>query len=186
MTNTDIKTVTVHPERVLSLALDKPATDFTPDDRADSYYREMDAATALPQPQAVAAFLRPLVAPEVAPPAPPAGPPPRWMSKRPAALRVFGQALRQHHVDLAAYAAFARPVLFTFGSLTNPRWRVMRDRLQAYLPTFTPQEFEGLHHLNPSHQAEPARTAALLMNFWRAAPSPDSFEARIGERLWSP
>jgi hypothetical protein len=42
----------------------------------------------------------------------------------------------------------------------------MRDRLQAYFPAFTSQEFEGLHHLNTSHQAEPDRTAKILMNFW--------------------
>jgi pimeloyl-ACP methyl ester carboxylesterase len=169
---------TAHPERVLSLALDEPTTDFTPADRADPCYQEMDAATALPPSESVAAFLRLLAGPGVVPPAPPAGPPPEWMSKRPAALRVLAPALRQHHVDPADYAAFERPVLFTFGSLTNPRWRVMRDRLQAYFPAFTSQQFEGLHHLNTSHQAEPDRTAALLMNFWRAPRSPDSSEAR--------
>jgi pimeloyl-ACP methyl ester carboxylesterase len=163
---------TAHPQRVLSLALDEPATDFTPADRADPAYQEIDATTALPAPASVAAFMRLQVAPGVAPPAPPDGPPPKWMANRPAALPVGAQALRQHHVDPAAYAAFTQPVLFTFGSLTNPRWRVMRDRLQDYFPAFTSQEFEGLHHLNTSHQAEPDRTAKILMNFWHTPPSP--------------
>lgn len=161
--------VAAHPERVLSLAVDEPATDFTPEDLADPYWREIDAAAALPGPAALAAFLRLQVAPGVEPPAPPAGPPPPWMSRRPAAIRVFGQVLRQHQVDPGAYAAYPRPVLFTFGSLTHPRWRVMRDRLQACFPAFRSEEFAGLHHLNTSHQAEPDRTAALLTSFWENA-----------------
>jgi pimeloyl-ACP methyl ester carboxylesterase len=174
--------MTAHPERVLSLALDEPATDFTSADRADPCYQEMDAATALPAPASIAAFMRLMVAPGVAPPAPPDGPPPKWMSKRPAAMRVLAQALRQHHVDPAAYPAFPRPVLFTFGSLTHPRWRAMRDRLQASFPAFTSQEFEGLHHLHTSHQAVPDRTAKILMKFWRTQGSPASAGAPAGER----
>ena len=153
-------------QRVLSLALNEPATDFTPADRADPGSQEIDATTALPAPASVAAFMRAVVAPGVTPPARPDGPPPPWMANRPAALPALAQALRQYRLDPAAYAAFTRPVLFTFGSLTNPRWRAMRDRLQAYFPAFTSQEFEGLHHLNTSHQAEPDRTVKILMNFW--------------------
>ena len=158
-----------HPQRVLSLALNEPATDFTPADRADPGSQEIDATTALPAPASVAAFMRAMVAPGVTPPAPPDGPPPPWMANRPAALPALAQALRQYRLDPAAYAAFTRPVLFTFGSLTNPRWRAMRDRLQGYFPAFTSQEFEGLHHLNTSHQAEPDRTAKILMNFWHTS-----------------
>jgi hypothetical protein len=97
-------------------------------------------------------------------------------------MRVLAQALRQHHVDPAAYPAFPRPVLFTFGSLTHPRWRAMRDRLQASFPAFTSQEFEGLHHLHTSHQAVPDRTAKILMKFWRTQGSPASAGAPAGER----
>lgn len=161
--------VAAHPERVLSLAVDEPATDFTPDDLADPYYQEIDAAAALPEPASLAAFMRLQVGPGVELPAPPAGPPPPWMATRPAAVRVFGQVVRQHQVDPAAYAAFPRPVLFTFGSLTHPRWRVMRDRLQDCFPVFRSEEFAGLHHLSTSHQAEPDRTAALLRSFWESA-----------------
>jgi hypothetical protein len=42
----------------------------------------------------------------------------------------------------------------------------MRDRLARRFPEFTSVEFEGIHHLNTSHMAEPARTAALLTDFW--------------------
>jgi pimeloyl-ACP methyl ester carboxylesterase len=58
---------TVHPHRVLSLALDEPATDFTPADRADPAYQEIDKAANLPAPASVAAFLCAVVAPGVTP-----------------------------------------------------------------------------------------------------------------------
>ncbi len=158
-----------HRERVLSLAVDEPATDFTSADLSDPYYDEIDEAARLPQPESVAAFLRLQVAPGVALPPPPDGPPPPWMSQRPAGLRVFAEAIRRHHLEPAEYAEFDQPVLFTLGSLTHPRWRTMRDRLQRCFPNFAPEEFSGLHHLNTSHQAEPDRTAALLSDFWARA-----------------
>jgi pimeloyl-ACP methyl ester carboxylesterase len=157
------------PGRVLSLALDEPASDFTPADRDDPRYQEIDATVDLPEPEAIPAFMRLVAGPGAALPTPPPGPPSAWMLKRPTGLRVFSRALRQHQIDPAAYAAFRQPVLYTFGSGTNPRWRAMRDRLQTYFPDFASEEFEGLHHLNTSHQAEPERTAALLVTFWRRA-----------------
>jgi pimeloyl-ACP methyl ester carboxylesterase len=161
--------VATHPDRVLSLAVDEPASDFTQADQTDPYWKEIDAAQALPGPASVAAFLRLQVAPGVELPPPPAGQPPPWMAKRPAGIAAFATALRHHHADPVDYAAFDGPVLFTFGSLTHPRWRTMRDRLQRMFPDFTSEEFDGLHHLNTSHQAEPARTAALLTQLWDRA-----------------
>jgi pimeloyl-ACP methyl ester carboxylesterase len=61
------------PQRVLSLALDEPATDFTPAGRADPARQQMDAPAALPAPESVAAFMRRVVAPGVTPPTPPGG-----------------------------------------------------------------------------------------------------------------
>lgn len=158
-----------HPERLRSVAIDEPATDFTQADQADPYWKEVDAAAALPGPQAVGAFLRLQVAQGVEVPPPPSGPPPPWLAKRPLGMRTFANALRRHHVELSSYSGFRAPVLFTFGSLTHPRWRAMRDRLQALFPDFTSEEFAGLHHLNTSHQAQPDRTAELLTKFWSRA-----------------
>ncbi|GAC1529510.1 MAG: hypothetical protein NVS3B12_02900 [Acidimicrobiales bacterium] len=161
--------VAAHPDRVLSLAIDEPASDFTEADRADPYWKEIDAAQTVPGPAFVAAFLRLQVAPGVELPPLPAGEPPPWMARRPAGIAAFATALRHHHVDPVHYAEFQGPVFFTFGSLTHPRWRTMRDRLGTLFPDFTSEEFEGLHHLNTSHQAEPARTAALLTQLWDRA-----------------
>lgn len=161
--------VVAHPTRVLSLTVDEPASDFTPADQADPYWREIDEATKLPGAQSVAAFLKLQVAAGVELPPPPSGDPPPWMSKRPAGMAALVSALRDHRVDPNRYAEFERPVLYTFGSLTHPRWRAMRDRLQGWFRDFSSEEFEGLHHLNTSHQAEPARTAGLLTRLWSRA-----------------
>jgi hypothetical protein len=45
----------------------------------------------------------------------------------------------------------------------------MQTRLAGWFPDFTGEVFEGLHHLNTSHQAEPDRVAATLVPFWEGA-----------------
>ena len=65
------------------------------------------------------------------------------------------------------YRAFEKPVLYTWGSLTHPRWRSMEQRLSNLFPNFSSEMFEGLHHLNTCHTAEPARVAARLSAFWQ-------------------
>ena len=157
------------PERLLSLAVDEPATDFTVEDHADPYWGEIAAARALPVPEAMTAFLRLQLSPGVELPPRPPGPPPPWMAKRAAGISVFPTAVERHRVDPSRYRAFGAPVLFTHGSLSHPRWMAMRDRLSGWFPDFRSVLFEGLHHLNTSHQAEPARTAALLRELWSRA-----------------
>jgi pimeloyl-ACP methyl ester carboxylesterase len=158
-----------HPERLLSLAVDEPATDFSEEDRSDPYFDEIAAAEALPGPKAVTAFLRLQVAPGVELPPPPEGDPPPWMASRRAGIRAFGRAIAEHRVDPSRYEAFSPPVLYTHGSLSHPRWTVMRDRLASRFPHFSSELFDGLHHLNTSHQAEPERTAVLLRALWARA-----------------
>jgi pimeloyl-ACP methyl ester carboxylesterase len=157
-----------YPERLLSLAIDEPASDLTAADHADPYWHEIAAARELPGPAATAEFIRLQLAPGVAF-APPPGPPPPWMAKRPAAIRVISTELQRYEVDPDRFRALRAPVLYTFGSKSHPRWLAMRDRLKALLPDFRDELFEGLHHLNTSHQAEPVRTAALLREFWTHA-----------------
>lgn len=157
------------PERVLSLAVDEPASDFTADGDAEAGWEEIDAAAALPPTESLAAFLRLQLAPGVEPPPPPEGTPPPWMAKRPAGIRAFAGALRAHRVDEDRYRGFGRPVLYTHGTLSHPRWGTMAKRLGALFPDFRAELFVGLHHLHTSHQAAPARVAALLREHWTRA-----------------
>jgi pimeloyl-ACP methyl ester carboxylesterase len=158
-----------HPERLLSLALDEPATDFSDEDRSHPHHDEIAAAASQPGPEAMVAFMRLQIAPGVELPPRPEGRPPPWMANRPAGIRAFTQAIAEHRVDLSRYEAFSAPVLYTHGSSSHPRWTVMRDRLASRFPDFSSELFDGLHHLNTSHQAEPERTSALLRAVWARA-----------------
>jgi pimeloyl-ACP methyl ester carboxylesterase len=157
---------TSHGERVQSLAVDEPASDFTEAGDAVYGWGEFDAALQLPPRESMATFMRLQVADDVILPPPPAGDPPPWMAKRPAGIEAFVAALRQYRIEPADYAAFASPVYFSRGSRTHPRWEAMQARLAGLFPDFTAEVFEGLHHLNTSHQAEPGRVAATLTAFW--------------------
>jgi pimeloyl-ACP methyl ester carboxylesterase len=156
------------PERVLTLAVDEPATDLTAGDHADPYWKLIDEARSLPDREATLAFLRLQLAPGALPPIPQGAPPP-WMAKRPAGIRAISRVLERYEVDPDRYRSFHKPVLYTHGSMSHPRWIAMRDRLAGLFPDFRAELFEGLHHLNTSHQAEPARTADLLRAHWARA-----------------
>jgi hypothetical protein len=60
-------------------------------------------------------------------------------------------------------------VYFSWGSLTHPRWASMERRLSKLFPKFSSEKFEGLHHLNTSHVAEPQRVASRLRELWQRA-----------------
>jgi pimeloyl-ACP methyl ester carboxylesterase len=153
-------------DRVQSLAVDEPASDMTAEGDAVYGWPEFDKAVLLPPGESMAAFMRLQVAEDVTL-QPPAGDPPPWMAKRPAAIRAFIDALRQYRIEPSQYVAFASPVYFSRGSRTHPRWAAMQTRLSGLFPDFTGEVFEGLHHLNTSHQAEPDRVAATLTSFWQ-------------------
>jgi len=157
-----------HPERLSSLAVDEPASDFSDECNATYGWEEFDRASALPPAEATRAFLALQVSSSVELPPPPDIPPP-WMSTRPAGIRAFIRAARSHRVALDAYRRFTAPVYFSRGSLTHPRWELMEKRLSTVFPRFSSEVFEGLHHLNTSHQAEPQRVAGRLRAFWRLA-----------------
>jgi pimeloyl-ACP methyl ester carboxylesterase len=154
-----------HPERVLSLALDEPASDFSPEDRS-LLRNDLDALTGLPAAEKLSAFLRLQLAPGVEPPSPPPGPPPEWMAIRPAGIDAFIDALLRYRLPVERLRAFGRPVYYSYGSLSHPRWLAMRDRLGCMFPDFTPERYEGIHHLETSHQREPVRVASALRRLW--------------------
>ena len=68
--------------------------------------------------------------------------------------------------------AFERPVLFVLGGLSNPAYyRRMAERLATSFPDFRLEVFDGRHHFDPPHRAEPERYARLLEDHWRRAES---------------
>jgi pimeloyl-ACP methyl ester carboxylesterase len=153
-----------HPERLAGLALDEPASDFSDETKA-AWRAAFEPVMQLPPEQRTPAFLAAQVATGVSPPPPQPGPPPPWMASRPAGIERFLVALEQH-AEPAPPPKFEGPVYFSHGSLSNPVWLGIRDRLRSRFPNFTVEEYEGLHHLNTSHAAEPARVAASLRRVW--------------------
>jgi hypothetical protein len=89
------------------------------------------------------------------------------MDKRPAGIAAFVRALVAYRLPPGALERFGAPVYFSYGSLTNSRWHLMAERLARVLPDFRSELYEGLHHLNTSHQAEPARVANALRRLWQ-------------------
>jgi pimeloyl-ACP methyl ester carboxylesterase len=154
-----------HPDRVLSLALDEPASDFSPEEKSAlrAHLRDLDA---LAPAERMRAFLQLQLAPGVEPPAPPAGPVPDWMASRPAGIEAFIGALLRFELPSERLRSYRGPVYFSHGSLSNPTWLAMRDRLSVLFLDFTSEEYAGVHHLKTSHQSDPARVASALRRLW--------------------
>jgi pimeloyl-ACP methyl ester carboxylesterase len=160
-----------HPERVLTLAIDEPASDFSPQYR-NEFAIELARVRALPESEQMAAFMAWQLAPGVELPPPPGGPKPEWMGTRPAGIRAFTDAVMNADVPIENLAMFEAPVYYSYGSLSNPLWQDMRDRLSGVFPVFSAELYEGIHHLNTSHQSDPARVAERLRRLWtRAKPT---------------
>jgi hypothetical protein len=100
--------------------------------------------------------------------APPTGGPPP-LPNRPAGIAAFLREFEQHTIDVDALRGFERPVLDMRGSLSAERYERSARRLGAIFPDFREVVFEGLHHLNTSNQAQPARVAELLVDLWADA-----------------
>jgi pimeloyl-ACP methyl ester carboxylesterase len=157
-----------HPDRLLSLTVDEPAYDFT--DEMHAEMKAFEPLRSLPEQERIRAFMRLQVSPEVEL-SPPPGPPPPWMATRPAGIEAFMHALDRHERLPDKYSAVQAPVLYTWGSLTHPRWYAMAKRLGMLFPDFTAVCFDGLHHLNASQQAEPDRVVELLNELWARSES---------------
>ena len=160
--------VAAHPERVLSLALDEPATDFSPSDES-ALRDDLDGIAMLSGAERISAFLRLQLAPGIELPPAPASAPPEWMTNRPAGIDAFCAALLRYRLPPERLRVFHRPVYYSHGSLSHPRWVALRDRLASVFPDFTSDLYEGVHHLDTSHRREPDRVASALRRLWSRA-----------------
>jgi len=160
------------PDRLRSLTLAEPAwagTEGRTLEEAAAADRALDA-TALPPDQMLPAFMRAQLADGVEPPDPPPGPPPPWMASRPDGTRAIATAFERFPFPTADMQAFGSPVLFVLGGLSNPAYyRLMADRLGTSFPDFRLEVFDGRHHFDPPHRAEPERYARLLEDHWHRA-----------------
>jgi pimeloyl-ACP methyl ester carboxylesterase len=154
-----------YPELVLSLALDEPAFDFTDEMRAElAEHRELERLLLEDPQQAMPRFMRLELKPGVEFQPPPGLQP---LPNRPAGVAAFLRAFTEHRLDVESLRRYERPVLYTRGSLSADRYEQSAKRLAAIFPNFREVVFDGIHHLNTSHVAEPARVASLLVDLWR-------------------
>lgn len=163
---------TRHPDRLLSLALLEPAW-MGNDERSDeelAVWRDFDRIVALPPERFMPEFVRAALAPGTTPPPPPPGTPPPWMAQRPAGIAALIEAFKAFDLDLDALRTFPHPVLWVLGDLSNPDfYGRMADRAAGIFGDFTVEVFEGRHHFDPPHRAEPQRIAELLTSMWSRA-----------------
>jgi pimeloyl-ACP methyl ester carboxylesterase len=161
-----------HPDRVLSLALLEPAwignEGLSSEERAT--WDELERIRELPPEEMMPRFVAAALAPGVEPPPPPPGPMPPWMAKRPAGIRALTDAFQRYRLDQSALRAFDRPVYFALGALSNPDYYGrMAERAGELFEDFTLDVYEGRHHFDPPHRAEPERLASRLEEVWSRA-----------------
>jgi pimeloyl-ACP methyl ester carboxylesterase len=159
------------PERVLTLAVDEPAIDFSAEDLRlieEVFLPMLD----LPPEQQMAAFVREQVRPGADPPPPREGPPPPWMSDRPAGIAAMLHAFTDSEVPIERLRGFDRPAYYSYGTLSSPEWERRAERLSLLLPNLTVERFEGRNHFDTSHTAEPERVAVALRRLWGIRPEP--------------
>ena len=159
------------PERLLSLALIEPAwmgnDDLSPQER--SVRREFERIAELPPQQRMAAFVANQLAPGVKPPAR-VGPPPPWLDTRPAGLAALTRTFGASRMCVERLRNLTRPVYFALGGRSNPNnYKYMAERASSIFPDFTLDVFEERSHVDPPHQAEPARLARALKAHWARA-----------------
>lgn len=155
-----------HPDRVASVALNEPATDFSDADRAPITVEQL---SDVPEDQFMQRFVQQLVRPGVELPA---SPPPSdnpEMAKRPAGVAAAIPAVYAYRVDEDDLRRYPGPAYFAYGTLSNELWEAMAERIPHVLGDCTVERYEGRHHLDAPHVAEPRRLAAALTELWKRA-----------------
>ncbi len=161
--------VATHPERVLSLAVDEPATDFS-QEQTSATVALAERMSQLSEEEGMEEFVKFSLRPGVNLPAP-EGPPPAWMADRSAGLGAMMSAFPNYQIAQENWQTYAGPVYYSYGSLSAEAWEQMRNRLANLFPHFTSEVYQGLHGFNPSHVAEPERAAAALRKLWSGEPA---------------
>jgi pimeloyl-ACP methyl ester carboxylesterase len=161
-----------HGDRLDSLALLEPAWagdwEWSAEHRA--LFQSYDGLLPLPPEEFMSRFRALSVRDGVAPPSPPPGPPPPWMALRPEGIKAFIRTFQTYDLSRASLAAFARPVYFALGALSNvAEYGEIADRLARVFPDFTLEVFDERQHFDPPHRIEPERLAASLLKVWDRA-----------------
>jgi pimeloyl-ACP methyl ester carboxylesterase len=118
------------------------------------------AVRARPAQQRGLAFRQLLMRPGEPPP--PLGPPPPWDDR----TDRLEDMLAQVGFVSTDLTAITQPVLAIHCGRSNPRMQQQNERLVQVIPHAEVEVFSERSHLSPPHQAEPARLAEMLSDFW--------------------
>ena len=154
-----------YPDRVLSLALDEPASDFSAEAQAAlrAHLRELDS---LAPAERMRAFLQSQLAPGVEPPPHPRDQPPTGCDRdRPASRRSSAPCCVTTSRRNGSAPSPAPSTTATAVSAIRPGWPCAIGWPRVFAD-FTAEEYVGLHHLKTSHQSDPDRVATALRRLW--------------------
>jgi pimeloyl-ACP methyl ester carboxylesterase len=157
------------PDRVLTLAVDEPAIDFSMEDLQEIRNVFLPMLELSPEAQ-MGAFVKEQMLAGVDPPQRPDGPPPPWMSNRAEGVAAILRAFADSAVPLERLREFDRPAYYSYGTLSNASWERRAERLATVLPNLTVERYEGRSHMDTSHMAEPDRVARALRRLWGVDP----------------
>lgn len=163
-----LATAARYPDRVAGLGLFEfaPVRSLDPTLDGDAVWQQMERMMALPPEERARANASMLLKPGAPPPPPPPpGPPPPWMAKRPAAMEAM---LRTwfYPLDLETLARYRGAVYVALGTFSHQEFERQAGRLAEILPQTEIEAYQGLHHLNPPHLADPGRLAKSLLRAW--------------------
>lgn len=154
-----------HPDRLLSLVVDEPPTDWSAEDLGGPWWQRMHAALDVPAADVMRTFARLQVADDVELP-PPAGPPPSWMADRPAGIAAFDRAVQAAPDWAVEWHAYRGPVLWAGGDRSATHYFDVRDRLASALPHLRSKVFTDTHHLASAAVLRPEEYAQELRSLW--------------------
>jgi hypothetical protein len=92
-----------------------------------------------------------------------------WHEHRPAGLKAFHQAFKTYGLDHARLREFDGPVYLALGTLSIPVEARKIERLGRIFVNAEIERYEGRHHFDPPHRAEPERFAGALRRLWSRA-----------------
>ncbi len=163
-----LATAARHPDRVAGLGLIEfaPMRNLETTLEADSFWREFERLMTLPPEERSRAATSMILKPGTPAPAPPPGPPPAWMAKRAAAYERLMLAPWFYPLDLETLPRYRGSVYVALGTLSHPAFERESRRLAELWRQTEIEIYEGLHHLNPPHLADPGRLARSLLQAW--------------------
>ena len=157
-----------YPSQVLTMALVEPAwignQELT--ELQIKYWANLEKVWSEPLEQRISLFIRENLRQGVLAPPPLPNPPPHWIANRPEGLTALAHAFKRYDLEIAKLAEFDRPVYLALGSLSHPVEEEKASALSRLFPHIQVEIYEGRHHFDPPHRAEPIRFAAALQRLW--------------------